>query len=100
MDSTDRGLGGDPSEVEPYGPPRLRQSAVQEIQSSGTDVWVPQAFSPGNNRVRQNRALLPVVHPVRGFIYFWLKSMSTESNENEGGSVFHRKGGSRITPEE
>jgi hypothetical protein len=41
-------------------------------------------------------ALLPVVHPTRGFSYFWIKSLSTESSTGEGGSVLHRKGGSRI----
>ena len=56
MDSTDRGLGGDSTEVEPYGPPRLPQRAVQGVQSSGTDVWVPQAFPPDGNTVRQDRA--------------------------------------------
>ena len=66
MDSTDWGLGGDPTEIEPYGPPRLRQRAVQGAQSGGTDVLVPQAFPPGGDEVRQNCALLPVVRPARG----------------------------------
>ena len=45
-------------------------------------------------------ALLPVVHPARGFSYFWISSMSTESSKKEGGSVLHRKGRSRRPPEE
>lgn len=53
-------------EVEPYGPPRLRHSAIQGAQSGGTDVGVPQAFPSGSDSVRQNSALLPVVRPARG----------------------------------
>lgn len=33
----DRGLGGDPTEIEPDHPPRLRQRAVQGAQSVGMD---------------------------------------------------------------
>ena len=56
MDSTDRGFGGDFTEVEPYGPPQLRQSAVQGVQISRTDSLVSQALPSGENRVRQDRA--------------------------------------------
>jgi len=66
MDSRDRGRGGDPTEIEPDGPPRLRHSAVQGAQSGGTDVWVPQAFPSGGDAVRQDGALLPVIRPARG----------------------------------
>ena len=69
MDSTDRGFGDDPTEVEPYGPPRLRQSALQGAQSTGTDVWAPQAFPSGGDAVRRDRALRSVVRSARGQLF-------------------------------
>jgi hypothetical protein len=44
--------------------------------------------------------LIPLVHPARGFSYFWIKSLSTEPSKRKGGAALHRKGGSRLTPEE
>ena len=99
MDSTDRGLGGDLTEVEPYGHTRLRQRAVQGVQSTRTDVRYLKNFRLVTTGCTKT-ALLPVVHPARGFSYFWISSMSTESSKSEGGSVLHRKGRSRRPAEE
>jgi hypothetical protein len=62
-------------------------------------VWYLKHFRLVRTRYGKT-ALLPVVHPTRGFSYFLIKSLSTESSKRKGDAALHCNGGSRLTPEE
>jgi hypothetical protein len=100
MDSTeDWGLGGDPTKSNRTVIRDYDKALYKEFNLVERMCGDLKHFRLVTTR-HAKTALLPVVHPARGFSYFWIKSLSTESSKRERGSALHRKGGSRITPEE
>ncbi len=99
MDSTDRGLGGDPTRSNRTVLRDYDKALYKEFNLVERMCGYLKHFRLVTTRYAKT-ALLPVVHSARGFSYFWIKSLSTESSKREGGSALHRKGGSRLTPEE